>query len=297
VPRIADQFLECVVYIYPDVALAEAGESTGGTGFLIGVPLNGFGNAFVLFVVTNWHNIHRGGRAVRFNTNDGHIETVEIEEPSWIRHPEGDDLAIAAVGLSADHVVYRYVGLDQLISTEIINAHNIGPGDDVFVVGRFVHHDGKQRNLPSVRFGNIAQMPGEKIRFPDGHEQESFLVEARSIAGYSGSPVFIQIPRWSSGAGRFNTNWGYGPWLLGIDHCHLSANEPVREKPLGKPVNPNWYVNNNTGMMGVIPAWRLAEMFNLPQPKAIMADAHAEATRRFKNENSEAVRDLNADPS
>jgi hypothetical protein len=70
---------------------------------------------------------------------------------------------------------------------------DIGPGDDVFVVGRFINREGKQKNIPSVRFGNIAQMPGEPLFLDDGKELECFLIEGRSISGFSGSPVFIHI--------------------------------------------------------------------------------------------------------
>jgi hypothetical protein len=69
VPRIADQFLQCVVYVYPDLRSAEAGESIGGTGFLVGIPLSGFENVHSIFVVTNAHNIRNGGRVVRLNTS------------------------------------------------------------------------------------------------------------------------------------------------------------------------------------------------------------------------------------
>jgi hypothetical protein len=276
VPRISDEFLECVVYIYPDEQRAFAGEAIGGTGFIVGIPVEGFPNAASTFVVTNRHNIERGGRAVRLNTVGGDIDVIEIDASNWIMHPEGDDIAVAGIGGLDDHHQFRWVGINQLLSKDIIEAHNIGLGDDAFVVGRFIRHDGKQRNQPTVRFGAIAQMPGEKILFPDGSEQESFLVEARSIAGYSGSPVFIQIPRWSSGHRRFNTNWGYGPWLLGIDHCHLSAFEPVRKKPAGDTVNADWYVENNTGMMGVVPAWKLTEMFEMPKIRAMLASDRAQ---------------------
>jgi hypothetical protein len=220
----------------------------------------------------------------------GEIDMIEVEEPSWMAHPDGDDVAIAAIGLKDDHA-FRFVGPENFLDFNLIQQHNIGPGDGVFVIGRFVHHDGRQRNQPTVRFGAIAQMPSEKIRFDDGSEQESFLVEARSIAGYSGSPVFVEVPRWDSGAGRTNTNWGYGPWLLGIDHCHLSANEPIREKPMGRIIKPDWYVKNNTGMMGVVPAWKLAQMFEMPEVKAILAADHAEAKAHFRSKNSEATRD------
>jgi len=62
------------------------------------------------------------------------------------------------------------------------------------MVGRFIGHDGHQRNTPAVRFGNIAMMPDEKIKAADGTEQEGFLVELRSVPGCSGSAVYIYSP-------------------------------------------------------------------------------------------------------
>jgi hypothetical protein len=258
VPRIAQNFLDCVVCLYRDEQGAYAGEPIGGTGFLVAIPVEGF-TGYSVLVVTNEHNIERG-RAIRLNTAGGDIDVAEIEPSAWITHPEGDDLAIGAIGLNVHHQV-RYVGLHHLLSKEMVEAYNIGIGDDVFVVGRFIRHDGKQRNQPTVRFGAISQMPGDKILFPDGREQESFLVEARSIAGYSGSPVFIER--------HHDAAWG--PRLLGVDHCHLSAFEPIRKHPKGDIVNLDWYVENNTGMMGVVPAWKLAEMFEMPEVKDILA--------------------------
>lgn len=70
----------------------------------------------------------------------------------------------------------------------------------MFVVGRFVNAEGRQKNLPTLRFGNIAQSPQEKIkqdRVFGSFEQESYLVEARTISGYSGSPVCVLLdPAW-----------------------------------------------------------------------------------------------------
>ena len=62
------------------------------------------------------------------------------------------------------------------------------------MVGRFVSHEGKQQNSPAVRFGNIAMMQKEKIIDERGVAQESFLVEIRSLPGYSGSAVLIYSP-------------------------------------------------------------------------------------------------------
>jgi hypothetical protein len=39
VPRIPDNILDCVVYLYPSEAAAQDGERFGGSGFLIGVHI------------------------------------------------------------------------------------------------------------------------------------------------------------------------------------------------------------------------------------------------------------------
>lgn len=71
------------------------------------------------------------------------------------------------------------------------------PGGEVFMIGRFVGHDGRQKNTPSVRFGNISRM-----RISDAEEgadqnqeevDERFLIDCRSIPDYSGSPVFFMF--------------------------------------------------------------------------------------------------------
>jgi hypothetical protein len=264
VPRIKDDYLESVVYLYPDVPKAEAGESFGGSGFLVGLSLPGIERRCAVVVVTNQHVAAGHNGAVRVNTADS-IEVFEIDDRNWLYHPDGHDIAIAPIGgLSVGRHRVKFLNPTDFLTTDMVRDFRIGPGDDCFMVGRFINHEGRQQNAPSARFGNIAQMPGDKIRFPDGSEQESFLVEARSIAGYSGSPVFLEIPFFSNIEGR-NPNRRYGPWLLGIDHCHLFSREKVRDQTLrGDPVNKNWYVRSNTGMMGVVPAWRLTEMFTLP---------------------------------
>jgi len=70
----------------------------------------------------------------------------------------------------------------------------LGYGDDIFMVGRFITFDGKQRNTPVVRFGQISMLPAEPVEVDGGRAQEEvFLVECRSIGGLSGSPVFVDL--------------------------------------------------------------------------------------------------------
>jgi hypothetical protein len=132
------------------------------------------------------------------------------------------------------------------------------PGDDVFFLGRFIGHDGVQRNAPAARFGNISMLP-EPIRKEDGSAQLSFLVEARSLSGYSGSPVFVyRVPNTAYGPSRGIVN----PRLLGVDWGHLRDHKPVlmADKRTPKTEPEREYVEQNSGMMAVVPAWRLAAL-------------------------------------
>lgn len=276
VPRIADEFLECVVYLYPDAPSAAAGMRAGGSGFLVGVQIeDGLEHLdlWVPFAVSNRHVIKNGCTIVRVSMMDGGpADILELDERSWLFHPD-HDLAIAPLDLVVGrHRVKLALWPQHFLTEQVVAQYRMGPGDECFMVSRFIAHDGRQRNTPSVRFGTIAQMPTERIRCDDGSEQESFLVEARSIAGHSGSPVFIWIPPYSGMAtGRMSGSWTAGPWLLGVDHCHLFSQERIYSRATGRPVNEDWHVRGNTGMMGVVPAWRLAEMFKFPDITSLIA--------------------------
>jgi hypothetical protein len=115
-------------------------------------------------------------------------------------------------------------------------------------------------------------MPGEPILHPRGIKQESFLVETRSLGGYSGSPVFTfqhHPPRGSlliSG----NPELKMPDFLIGVDWGHLPITEPVRDKD-GVPRTEGWRVESNSGQMAVVPAWKLREMLESDGFKAVRA--------------------------
>ena len=138
------------------------------------------------------------------------------------------------------------------------------------MVDRFIGHDGKQSNLPTARFGNISRMDGEPIEDKYGIRQDSFLVDIRSISGYSGSPVFVYInqtlarpPPFIAPPSHPYRQGLHGPWLMGVDWCHLKTFGPVLERDqLGEPQQsrPRRYVELNSGIAGVIPAWKIQEV-------------------------------------
>jgi hypothetical protein len=100
VPRIPDNALYSVVYLYPSEAAAEDGEQIGGTGFLIIVPIpyNQPSITYLHCVVTNAHVIDGGSMVVRLNTTDGAKTTIALDGAEWFRHPDGDDIAVCPIG-------------------------------------------------------------------------------------------------------------------------------------------------------------------------------------------------------
>jgi hypothetical protein len=225
------------------------------------------------------------------------MDIIPLDGLKWFYHPNGDDIAVCPVKFDSGRHKVNFINLVNLLTKEIVDNFKIGIGDDVFFAGRFVNHEGTKRNSPTLRFGNIAQMPLEPIKQSDGFEQESFLIEARSLPGYSGSPVFVHIlpmpplPPMSPEMRehvlklpnmrpeRSNLPIIAGPWLLGIDYCQIRMREPVMSEATGKQMH-DWFVYANTGMMGVIPAWKLREVFDGDELMAIRKDAENKERKR-----------------
>ncbi len=68
----------------------------------------------------------------------------------------------------------------------------VGLSDELVAVGLFTNYYGHNRNEPVVRMGNLAMIPRGPVETnPTMGPMEVYLMELRSIAGMSGSPVFI----------------------------------------------------------------------------------------------------------
>jgi len=270
------------------------------------VPLKNNPDWWCGYVVTNWHVVQRAKTPViRLNRRDGSLEYVESTTERWVRHPDGDDVAVLPLAVKYLDLRVWNIGVNEFVTPKIIYDEDIGIGDDTMMIGRFVNHEGKQKNSPAVRFGNIAMMNEEKIVTQASIEQEAFLVEVRSLPGYSGSAVFIYSPCAMndmsqrrkgldrSAADLFKGPEGFeasvannspkGPFLLGIDFCHIPRRAHIVDAN-GKKIEEKWYVEENTGMAGVIPAWKIAEVLNLEELKAIRDREDIVITKR-KNES------------
>jgi hypothetical protein len=273
-------FIHCSVFIYKTVEQANAGSFSGGSGFLVGVPLDGNKEKTQVYVVTCRH-VLKGMQnpVIRLNLFPSHKKPpVETNRLRWIDHPDLDDLAVYPLPIDfQEEPEYdvTWVSWEYLVDSSR-NAV-IFPGDEVFMIGRFISHEGNGQNAPAVRFGNISMMASQPMKSQFKDDQETFLVEHRSLPGYSGSPVFVYLNPSQPRPPTWLTPWQQtgdvgmdkiGPWLLGIDWVHIHNYEPVLTQRDEKSIAvPKLWVKAHTGMAGVIPAWRLADLLTSPELK------------------------------
>lgn len=272
-PRIRDNIRDCAVYLYPSRRSAEAGTQPVGSGFLVGIPSKTSENCCHPYVVTNRHIVAEGATVVRLNTRAGQTDIVEFAPEDWVFHSQGDDLAVTSIDLHSNYHDYMLVNDPQMFLTrEWMGSARVGLGDDVFMVGRLINHEGRQQNTPLVRFGQIAMMPGEAIRLDNGQMQECFLVDVPSIGGLTGSPVFVTVHYLRlRNPVEFNHEWF--PHLLGVNCGHIPLPLPLMDpstrrivaEPLMSASQAPLTPLACNGLMIVLPAWRLEELLNHPR--------------------------------
>jgi hypothetical protein len=258
-PRISDEFLGSVAYIYPSVATAKRGEHIGGSALLAACRLSDESPYAQLYVITNRHvieDLNSRTIAIRFNSADGKTNVIQTASSVWIKS-FGDDLAVLPIDLSNSDCKGTVIPDSIFLTENLVGLYDIGPGDETFMVGRLITHDGKQQNTPLVRFGNISMMPLEPIHSKDG-DQIAFLVECRSLSGFSGSPVFVWIPAGSWRPTHQPFERLHGPWLLGINCGHITLPEKIRSLSSGKQIS----VEEHSAIEVVVPAWKLQELLN-----------------------------------
>jgi len=278
VPRIPEEWLNSVVYLYPSVEAARQEtprSGAGGTGFIVSLPFENQALSKTLvhhYVVTNDH-VRVGAKAMRINLKGEGSDVLIIDGSEWFEHPDGDDVAIRPLELSQNHQ-YAAVNRSMMLSSEMQDKYNFGPGDEVTFIGRYVDLEGKVHNVPTVRTGIVSVFPAEPIYQKERvHNQTTILVEARSLSGYSGSPVFVTLSPHIEGTideAPFVTSLRGSPcFLLGIDYGHHPLRSPVIEKENGHPsggdkTRDDLYIESNSGMMMIVPAERLLTLLDSP---------------------------------
>ena len=266
-PRIPDKILDTAFYLYPDSDSAKLGTGFGGTGFVVSVKSEKNPEVVTLYGVTNWHvAVREGCSVIRLNNSDGSVDIREHDPSDWLFDPQYD-LAVIPLQPSEGMRVSQ-VRAEDLVALD----DDIGIGDDVFMVGRFIDHDGVASNKPAIRFGNISIDPTPIVQ-PNKQVADCYCVDVHSRSGFSGSPVFV----YNQTTGRFypenegrpnprplflkllGIHWGQFPeeWEIVDGKGRLIAD--------GADGMDSQYIKGLSGMTCVLPAWRIMELLNHPE--------------------------------
>ena len=253
--QIPDEIRKCVGFIcYKTTNKTK----WAGTAFFVGVPLEGTESSSV-YIITAKHIIDEIQREsddkkvyLRMNLKNGGSRLIGTPIDKWIFHPQESNVDVATLNWAPAQETFDYLTLPiKYAGTEdIIKKENIGVGDDVFLVGLFASHFGSQKNLPIIRVGNIASMPEEKVRTAKYGYIDAYLVEARSIGGLSGSPVFVYMGDMRKIGNTTQLGRKGLPLLywLGLMHGHFALSETE--------------LQINMGIAIVVPTWKILEVIN-----------------------------------
>lgn len=268
--QVPGEFLKAVVFI---------GTKTGNrftpkaTGFLV---MSRHVDFTWVYVVTAEHVISglaevNKGIFVRINTKNGPAVDFEIPLREWYFHPDETNRSDVAVsffhrpptGIEFD---FKAFNLDpsshQIATKQVIKNSYIGPGEEIAILGLFRSHCGTDHNIPIVRIGNISLMHDEPVHTRYCGYTDAYLIEARSIAGLSGSPVVTarspvaelpnaaDVQRWT--ANRY--------LLLGLMHGHYDV-ENLAEDLVVDDANGG---SINTGIGVVIPVEKILDTIAHP---------------------------------
>jgi hypothetical protein len=281
--QLPEEIRKCVVFV---------GQATNsgairmlGTAFFLARTYEGTDQGFT-YCITAKHIVEgirrSGGYQVflRVNLRGDKFQWISTDLGKWLFHPTDDtvDVAVLRIAMPDEFDQLSYP-LRSLVTADLIGAEGIGIGDEVFLVGLFAQHCGSEKNIPIVRVGNIAAMPEEPVATKMGMI-EAYLMEARSIGGISGSPVFVHLgtaPRIIDG--RTTPAMGRGlHYLLGLMHGHWDLPASSLDMTVEDKANEG---RVNMGIAIVVPTEKILEVIN--QPAIRGPELVAEAKMREKN--------------
>ncbi len=266
--RVPDEVLKCVGFI----GEVEHQDDTGvygehrATGFFMAVPCESpeLKESRIIYFVTAKH-VAQGFKDSRIsfwvNKKGGGVTTMDdVVGGQWWFHPTDGtaDVAVVQVCMNprADVVpiAVETIGLPERIREMVV-----GIGDEVFSPGLFTEVDSTNSMKRIVRHGNIAMMASHiqtKYGFAD-----VYLVEARSLGGISGSPVFtrgtlIATVKMKDGSIKPSFSNSHGETLLGLVHGHWDVNESEINSP---KIEQDRKRGVNYGIAIVVPAIKIYE--------------------------------------
>jgi hypothetical protein len=184
---------------------------------------------------------------VRINRKEGYSDTLLIQLKAdgaqrYFVHPDSTvDLAVIPAFPDVKRYDVLYLPAGMIGGVDVFTKENITEGSEVFYTGMLQSHMGVFKNIPAVKFGKIVQMSEEKYQWERSFT-EFFLIEANSIPGSEGSPVYYYSETAKDSAGV--------PRLSKISLCGVLAGSYQKD-------------GNDLNLARVIPSYKLNELLNL----------------------------------
>jgi hypothetical protein len=240
-----------------------------GTGFFVGIKDAQHPELAHVYLVTAKHVLQTADLknwlpeiVLRLNSKRGEADIAPIRlsgsgpKKNVFTHPSDESVDIAVVPCLPNEKVidFRWLSEDFAVSQKEFADLGIREGSDVFFTGMFTPYLGSKRNYPIVRFGRVALISDEKIKFVDG-EADLYLVETGSFGGNSRSPVFFYL-----GSDRNPGNLIAGPPILklaGIMKGSFLDGQPV----VAADTAVQGIARSSMGIAAVVPAFKLWEIF------------------------------------
>ncbi len=252
-----------------------------GTAFIVGYPVPGRAETYVPLIVTAKHVVGDHAEILgRFSTQVGtstafvlyELQSLRREGDYWEHPDDGVDIAVFR---SPHYGETKYVAFprDLIATRDTLREEDIAQGDRIVFPALLVNFMGSARNFPVLRNGAIALLPDEKVpmQYNVGAkmirtQQEVLLLDATSIPGASGAPIFL----WPGPRIKGNTYilGGVKPHLLGIMHGFYPA--APRDLVDVHIVAATKMYAENSGIAIAFPSWRLDEILKRDDLKARM---------------------------
>lgn len=245
-----------------------------GTGFFVGIKSKKENSkAMFGYFVTAKHVLQRKNGSfypeiyIRINTIDGKFKyALYPSNTGGIRIHQEADVDIAVIPFMPDVSVFDFKVIPEEILTtgELFTKENIVEGDEVFFVGLFTPHYGGQKNYPVTRFGRVALISDEKVRW--GNELlDLYLVETQSYGGNSGAPVFFNLDLMRRKPGQLLLGAGNKLLLAGV--MKGTFRDPSKVEFVSTDANTDLTPISlqNMGIAAVVPAQKLYDILFSPE--------------------------------
>jgi hypothetical protein len=213
---------------------------------------------------------------LRVNTEAGGVAEIKLDPSFFYYHPEAEtkptDVAVCPIqsidlpeNVGNLDVTFMQMGGGEgsFLPSENFRKSHMGRGGQIAAIGLFRSHAGKNRNIPIVRAGHIAALPGEPVWTDHGY-MEAYLIELQSIAGLSGSPV-MAVPDLGFEIGKFVTggrkDMVKGLALIGLIQGHFDIPNLNEDVVTDDSAQKN---SVHTGIGVMIPVEKIVETLNQP---------------------------------